>query len=223
MLDPNKDFRETAEYKEGFDWAALHSPELVERYSSNNLSAQELRGYLWKNADRAYPSKRGEMENELRQTLFVAGAIREIIGHLPTNLESIRALYEIAGEMGQIYSAEKWKYVHFLELKKKDSSWWRKKKGDASPNEVVSALANYWWNKIARERGVKSTSKWEILIDTLGTREMCALASLGKVVLNDEGKYKTYDVEGDDCEFQMMAAPVIENGRVYSLAGEIVG
>lgn len=223
MLDPEQDFRETSEYKEGYDWAVLHSPDLVERYSSNNLSAQELRSYLWKTAGRAYPSKRGEMENELRQTLFVAGAIKQVIQTLPTNLEAAREIFEMGLELGNIYGAEKWKYVHFETLKKKDASWWRKKKGDASPNEIVSALANYWWNKIARERGIKSTSKWEILIDTLGTREMCALASLEKVVFNDEGQYKTYDVEGDDCEFQVMARPVIENGRVRSWAGEIVG
>lgn len=223
MIDPNEDFTDTAEYKDGIDWAVLHAPELAERYSSNDLSAQELRSYLWKQSNRFYPSKRGEMENELRQTLWVAGAIKRLVDSLPTNLESLRAVFEIALEMGQIYSAEKWKYVHFETLKKKDASWWRKKKGDASPNEIVSALSNRWWNTYAKEKGVKSTSKWEILIDTLGTREMCALASLEKVVFNDEGKYKTYDVEGDDCDFQMMAEPVWENGRVHSFAGEIVG
>lgn len=219
MIDPDKEAKETEEYREGYDWAVLHGPELAERYSSNDLSTQELRSYLWKIAGQVYPSKRGEMENELRQTLFVIGAIKRVIqGHV-----EFKAFLEIAQEMGAIYGAEKWKYVHFETLKKKEASWWRKKKGDASPNEIVSALSNLWWNKFAREKGVKSTSKWEIMIDTLGTREMCALASLEKVKFNDGGRYKTYDVEGDDCDFQMMAEPVMENGRVHSWAGEIVG
>lgn len=223
MFDPEKDITDTEEYKEGFDWAVLNSSSIAERYSSSDLSTQELRSYLWKVAAPLYPSKRDDMENELRQTMFVAGVIRRLIDTLPRDLPALKAVFEIGMDMGQIYGAEKWKLVHFLALKKKDASWWRKKKGDASPNEIVSALSNRWWNTFAEEKGVKRTSKWEILIDTLGTREMCALATLKDVKFNGEGKYKTYDVEGDDCDFQMMADVVWDGGRVISFAGEIVG
>lgn len=223
MFDPDIDITDTQEYRDGIDWAVMHAPELVERYSSNNLTADELRTYLWKVAGGIYPSKRDDMANELRQTNFVTGAIRRLVGTLPRGLEGMATVFDIALEMGQIYGAEKWKYVHFLELKKKDASWWRKKKGDASPNEIVAALSNRWWNTFAKEKKVSRTSKWEILIDTLGTREMCALATLKKVVFSGEGKYKTYDVEGDDCEFQMIAKPVWEDGRVHYWAGDIIG
>lgn len=227
MIDPNKDFTETAEYREGIDWAVMHAPELAERYSSNNITANELRTYLWKVSGQIYPSKRGDMENDMRQTLWVAGAIRRIIDTLPMNLKSMSEVFDIAMEIGQAYGAEKWKYIHFQTLKEKDASWWRKKKGAASPNDIVGVLSNAWWREHAKGKGVSRTSKWEILIDTLGPREMCALASLETIKYREDGEYKSYEVEGDDCDFQVIASPVYDtsSGRMILVQGmgDIVG
>ena len=198
-----------------------------ERAAIGDLSAQELRTRLWRVAERLYPTKRGEMENELRQTLFVMGAIRRLVDNMPENIEGFQAVFDIGMEMGQIWGAEKWKYVHFEELKKRDASWWRKKKGDASPNQVAAVLMNSWFHSYhPKEKGVKRpSSKWEVLIDMLGTREMCALATLEKIVLEDGDRL--YSVEGDDCSFQVMAKNDGEfrDGRyiVHQRAGEIVG
>ena len=222
-MDPEQDVTDTVEYDHGFRWASQNASRLIELFSSNNLSAPELRTKLWKVADGEYPSKRGEMKNELRQTRFVLGAIRRLIDAMPNSLESFREIFEIGMELGAVYSAEKWKLIHLETLRKKDASWWRKKKGDASPSQVVSALSNLWWNTHAKEKGVNRTTKWEILIDTLSAREMCALASLENITHNKDGKYKTYDVEGDGCDFQMTSDLVYDGGRVISFAGEIVG
>lgn len=227
MFDPEVDFVETQEYREGIDWAVMHAPELAERYSSNNITADELRTYLWKVAGQAYPSKRGDMENDIRQTIWVAGAIRRIIDTLPFNLKSMSEVFDIAMDIGSAYGAEKWKYVHFLTLKDKDASWWRKKKGAASPNDVVGVLANAWWRKFSKEKGGGKTSKWEVLIDTLGTREMSAMASLKDIEYREDGQYKSYIVEGDDVDFQVMASPVYDmsSGRMILVQGmgDIVG
>lgn len=226
-LDPNKDFRETVEYRTGRRWAAEGYRRLVELYASNTLNTEELRAALWKAAAEEYPSKRGEMEPELQQTLFFAGAIRSLIDRLSNSMVGFGAMFEMGLEVGQVYQAEKWKYVHFLTLKGKDASWWRKKKGDASPNQILDALSSDWWHRFGQKKGLKKTSKWEIMIDTLGTREMCAMATLENVVYSGEGSHKTYHVEGDDCEFEMIAELVAEwqDGRhiVHYYAGEIVG
>ncbi len=224
MIDPDQDPTETVEYDHGFRWASQNGAQLIELYSSTDLSTQELRTRLWRAAEQFYRSKRGEMENEVRQTLFVMGAVRRLVTTMPGDRAGAIAIFEIGQELGSVYAAEKWKYVHFEALRKKDASWWRKKKGDASPNQVVNALATSWWDD---HRDAKRTSKWEILIDQLGTREMCALATLGKITHNADDKYKTYDVDGDDCSFQVMADNVGEviDGRyiVHQRAGEIVG
>lgn len=226
MIDPDLDITDQPQYVEGIGWATFHSNELVERYSSVNITGDELRSHLWKIATQIYPSKRGEMENELRQTFFVAGAIRRVIDSIPLSPEAMREVFDIALDMGQIYGAEKWKYKCFLELRAKDASWWRKKRGAASPNHIVNALSNYWWRKYAREKAATRTSKWEILIDTMGTRELCVLADLVNVEAEGE-KYKTWTVEGKENSFQMMAAPVYEmiDGRSILVQGmgEIVG
>lgn len=227
MIDPSQDITDQADYREGIDWAVLHSPELVERYSSTNITGDELRSYLWKVAGNIYPSKRGDPENDLRQTFFVAGAIRRIIDTLELTPGAMKEVFGVAMDIGQIYGAERWKYACFLELKEKDTSWWRKRKGAASPNDIVGALANYWWRRFAKEKQVSRTSKWEVLVDTLGTREMCILAHLTNVDAQDQGKYKTWTVEGKENTFQMMSAPVWENvgGRMILVQGmgEIVG
>jgi hypothetical protein len=228
MIDPEQDITDQPDYREGIDWAVLHAPELVERYSSTNITGRELRDYLWKTALRIYPSVRGEMENDLRQTFFVAGAIRRIIDTLPFGPEAMREVFDIGMDVGQAYGAERWKYRCFLALKEKDSSWWRKKKGAASPNDIVGALSNWWWRQYAKEKGVsRASSKWEILIDTLGTREMCILSNLTKVEADEDGRYKTWTVFGTENNFQMMSSPVFEmiGGRMVLVQGmgEIVG
>lgn len=226
MINPDLDITDQPDYREGVDWAVLHSSELVERYSSTDITADLLRSYLWKVAGEIFPSKRGEMENDLRQTFFVAGAIRRVIDTLPLSVQAMKEVFEIAMDIGQVYGAEKWKYKCFLELQEKDASWWRRKQGAASPNDIVNALSNYWWREYAKEKGVSRTSKWEVLIDTLGTREICVLSDLTNVEAEGE-KYKTWTVESKENSFQMMAAPVYEvvNGRSVLVQGmgEIVG
>lgn len=226
MIDPEEDPIETQEYRDGFRWAAMHGNELIELYTSKSLSEPELRTRLWRAAGHHYPSKRGEMRNEVRQTLFVMGALRRLVETMPENIEGFRAIFEIGLEMGSIYSAEKWKAIHLEAIRKKDASWWRKKNGDASPNEVVGVLSAEWHRRHAREKGVqRPSSKWEVLVDTLGTREMCALATLKKIEIEDGGRL--YGVEGDDCSFQVMAKNIgdWQDGRyiIYQHAGEIVG
>lgn len=223
MIDPSQDITDQADYKEGIDWAVLHSPELVERYSSTNITGDELRSYLWKVAGNIHPSKRGDPENDLRQTFFVAGAIRRIIDTLGLTPGAVKEVFDIALDIGQVYGAERWKYTCFLELKEKESSWWRKKKGVASPNDIVNVLSNMWWRRYAKEKGVSRTSKWEILVDTLGTREMCILAHLTEVEARVDGEYKSWIVYGKDNDFQVMSAPVFANGRMIQGMGEIVG
>lgn len=229
MINPDLDINEQPVYKEGIDWAVLHAPELAERYSSTNITGEELRSYLWKVATGYYPSVRGEMENDLLQTFFVAGAIRRVIDSLPLSPAAMTEVFSIGMDVGQIYGSEKWKYKAFLELKAKDPSWWRKKLGAASPNDIVNAFSNEWWRRYAKEKKASRTSKWEVLIDVLGTREMSILAHLTNVELETHqgGRYKVWTVSGRENDFQMMASPVWENvgGRQVLVhgAGEIVG
>lgn len=229
MIDPDLDINQQPAYKDGIDWAVLHSPELAERYSSTNITGEELRSYLWKIALEIYPSVRGEMESELLQTFFVAGAVRRVIDTLPLSPMAMAEVFSISLDIGQVYGAEKWKYKCFVELQGMETGWWRKKKGAASPNEIVSALASYWWRRYAKDKQASRTSKWEVLIDTLGTRELCILAHLTIVELEEHqnGRYKVWTVNGRDNDFQMMAAPVWEmvGGRQILVhgAGEIVG
>lgn len=227
MIDPHQDITSQGDYKEGIDWAVLHSPELAERYSSTNITGPELRTYLFRVAEEIFPARRGDPENDLRQTIFVAGAIRRVIDTLPLSPQAMSEVFEIAMDVGQYYGAERWKYSCFLELKEKDASWWRKRKGAASPNDIVNALSSLWWRQYAKEKAVSKTSKWEILVDTLGTREMCILAHLTEVEARVDGKYKSWIVFGKDNDFQMMSAPVWESvgGRMILVQGEgeIVG
>jgi hypothetical protein len=229
MIDPEIDAPDQPDYKEGIDWAVLHAPELVERYSSTEITGRVLRDYLWRAATEIYPTVRGDMENDLRGTYFVLGAIKRIIDSLPFGPEAMKEVFEIGLELGSAYGAEKWKYKCFLELKGRDLSWWRKRKGAASPQDIVLALSSEWWRRYAKEKHASKTSKWEILIDTLGTREMCILAHLTLVELEEHqgGRYKVWTVNGKENNFQMMASSVWEmiDGRQRMIhgAGEIVG
>lgn len=133
-LDLRRDITDQPDYREGIDWAVMHRVELTERYSSTNITEQDLRTYLFRIAERLYPHQREDPENDLRQTFFVAGAIRRIIDTIPFGLEAMREVFDMGMDIGEIYGAERWKVICFRELREKEPSWWRKKRRDASPN-----------------------------------------------------------------------------------------
>lgn len=228
MIDPDADFPEQPDYKDGYDWAVLHAPEIAELHSSTNGSAPELRSRLFKVAGSLHPSVRGEMENELRQTLFVMGAMKRVVQKLQ-GIAGFAELFEISMEIGHLWGAERWKYKCFTELRGKDAGWWRRRMGAASPNDIVAAFSHFWWRQYAKEKGVSKTSKWEVLVDVCGTRELCIFAHLANVELEEHqgGRYKVWTVQGTKNEFQMLASPVWDTvdgrQRLIHGAGEIVG
>lgn len=218
------DVTDTPEYKLGWEWAVEHAPQLAELYTGKELITQELRSRLFRDAMRRWPSQPGDMENELKQTAFVAGAFKAFSDELPLTPEAVAAVFEAALEMGVIYSVEQAKKRYLAILKEKPVGWWRKKLGDASPNEVVGALAHDWRVRIAPERKRKDPkNKWEVIIDTMGSREMDVLATVTHIVYREDGDYKSYVVESDDGSFQLLARPVFSGMRMTHAAGEIVG
>jgi hypothetical protein len=66
---------EMPEYTEGIAWAADNLDRFRERFSGTDLQTQELRNVLWGAAQELYPEERESMENDLKATAFVAGAV----------------------------------------------------------------------------------------------------------------------------------------------------
>ena len=214
----------TPAYEAGVDWAHRNRTRLSERFSGKELATQELRGTLFAEAQRRYPSQRESMENELKQTAFVAGAYRRLVNTMPLSQEGLIAVSEAAMEIGAWWGAEYNKQDALEALKSRPTGWWRKKIGDATPLDVVNALSSLWWRKFAKEKGVSRTSKWEILIDTTGAREMAALASVKRITARQDGEYYSFEVDGEYGEFQVMARPVFGPGGVLVQGtGEVVG
>lgn len=216
---------ETPEYFAGYEWAGTHFNELRERFSSREIGS-ELRGFLFDRAGRVYPTGPGDMENEFKQTLWVTGATRFVVDKLPLEKETLREIWDMAMELGAILSAEQWKLKCWRELRKKPTGWWRKKFGDATPNDVVSALGVAWRRKEAKykERGRSNpVSKWEVLVDMAGSREMCILAELERIDLVKSGDYWFYHVEGKENTFEVMMRPTYHNGIMTQGTGEIIG
>ena len=211
----------TPEYAKGKAWVGEHYERVAELFSSGKLLTQDLRGYLFAVAGRAYPSQRESVANDLRQTGWVAGAIRSLVDRMPP--EAIGDVSETAMELGAYWNAEYWSDQCLEELKKKPRGWWQTKFGDATPNDVVGVLSNRWWREVGDPQKRKRTSKWEVLIYTTGTREICALAGLQKIEFKQDGDYVTYDVEGEEQSFVVMAHPVWEGRRLIQPMGEIVG
>lgn len=214
------DILDTPEYKKGKAWIGENYERVAELFSSGKLLTQDLRGYLFGIAIRAYPPQRDSMQNELKQTAWVAGALRSLVDRMPP--EAIADVGETAIEMGAYWNAEYWSDRCLEDLKKKPRGWWQTKFGDATPNDVVNALAAQWWKQVGDPQKKKRTSKWEVLIYTTGTREICVLADLERIEHIQE-RYERYRVHSDDRYFEVMAAPVWDGRILVQEMGAIVG
>jgi len=213
---------ETPEYFAGYEWAGTHFNELRERFSSGDIGS-ELRGYLFDQAMKLYPSMPGDMEREWKQILWVAGGLRFAIDKLPLEKDSLRTVWDMSLEFSHILGAERWKYQCWKELREKPEGWWRKKVGDASPNDVVSALAVAWRAREGKEKKRNALSKWEILVDRTGSREMCILSELRRIELVEDGNNWYYRVSGKENSFEMIMRPSYYKGRLEHGTGEIIG
>ncbi len=214
--------KDEPEYKLGWEWAAEYGVSLAELFTAKDLSTPELRTQLFKEAARRWPSQRDSFDNDLKQMTFVAGAMKAMTRHIPA--EEAGAVMEAALEMGAGYSSYK-AIAHWLnELKAKPRGWWRTKRGDATPQDVLNALSVAWRIDRKREGSTKSPkSKWEIMIAQMGSRELAALATLQNISIQKDGIYISYIVEGEEGDFQMLADWVREGGVTRQYPGEIVG
>lgn len=217
------DVTETPEYSLGWEWAKEHGPLLAELFTEKEVATQELRTRLFREASRRWPSDPGDLANDLRQTAFVAGAFKAAIQTLPLTPEAAAAVMEAAMEMGVIWGAEQRKIGALEALKEKPVGWWRRKMGDARPLDVVNALSVAWRHDWAKERGrPHPRSKWEVLIDTLGARELGTLADANYIEEKGE-EYAQYVIHTDDDTFSILSRPVYDGGRLMRYPGEIVG
>lgn len=217
---------DSEEYATGYEWGVENAPRLAELFSSRELATSELRTRLFKEAVKRWPSQSDSMENELKQTAFVAGAFKAFAERMPMSRETLAAVFEAAMEMGSIWNAEIWKSKHLETLKEKPRVWWSRKKGAASPNHIVGIMSVKWRKDYGPEKGRKDPkSKWEILIDTMGTREMSALASLENIEdLRENYPFGVLRVEGKDTDFEVVSEPAYTpEGRIYQWPGEIIG
>lgn len=216
---------ETVEYAEGAAWADRNLDTLRERFHGRDLQTQELRDVLWPTAERLFKPMRESMENDVKATSWVAGAVKRLTETMETSPEGMAAIFEVALEMGSIFGAEKAKHEALESLKEKPGEWWKKKMGDASPNTLLKPIYSRWWREVGSRENRSRTTKWEALKHTLGAREMRALATLKNVAKQGSAgdQYILYDIDGEDSGFQMMAEDAVAQGRVYQHAGDIVG
>lgn len=219
------DFTETPEYKAGRQWAFRNEAPLSERYTNDDIIGGSLRTRLFEEATKLHPSEPGDMENDVRQTLWVLGAFRHIVDTLPMTREAMAAVFDASQDLGAMMGAERAKRTCFLELKKKPESWWKKKIGDASPADVTAAAAVGWRIRRRQEKAARlePANRWEVLVDLLGTREMCALQNPKKIELVKDGDHWYYWVHGDQTGFQMIMRPVMHEGRMIQAPGDIIG
>lgn len=219
------DFTETPEYKAGRQWAQTNENRLVESYSSDDIIGGTLRTKLFEEAGRIHPAKPGDMEEDIRQTLWVLGAFRHVVDTLPLTREAMTAVFDAAQELGAIYSAEKGKLECFRSLKAKPQKWWKTKLGDATPADVLAAAAVGWRIRRRREKEKRLSpeSIWEVLVDQFGSREMCAFDEAQRIELVKDGHYWYYWVHAPENGFQMIMKPVVHEGRVISYPGELIG
>lgn len=217
------DITDAPEYRLGWEWAREHGPMLAELFTGRDVSTPELRKRLFQEAARRWPSERDDVANDLRQTAFVAGALKAAVETLPLSQEGAAATFDAALEMGVMWSSEQAKVRALEALKEKPSGWWRRKLGDARPLDVVNALSVAWRHDWAKERGRPHPgSKWAVLIDTLGPRELDTFAEVDRIERKVSG-YPVYVVHGDGETFTLIAAPVFEGGRLHRYPGELVG
>lgn len=214
---------DTPEYSLGWEWAKEHGPLLAELFTGRDVSTPELRTRLFKEAARRWPSGSDNLVNDLKQTSFVAGALKAAIQTLPMTPEAVSAVMDAALEMGVIWSSEQGKAQALEALQAKPAGWWRRKMGVASPNDVVNAMASAWRHDWAKERGRRNPrSKWEVMIDTMGPRELWTLADATQITIREDGLPR-YVVETPEELFEVVSRPVYEGGRMTRYPGEIVG
>jgi len=214
---------DTPEYKSGWEWAKEHGPLLSELFTGKDVSTPELRKRLFQEATRRWPSSSDSLVNDLKQTAFVAGAIKAAVQTLPMAPESLTAIMDASLEMGMLWATEQGKAQALETLQAKPAAWWRKKMGDATPNDVVNALSVAWRHDWAKERGRQHPrSKWEVLIDATGAREIEILAEAIKIS-EEPGSPFTYTIESEEDGFQIISRPLYEGTRMLRYPGEIVG
>jgi hypothetical protein len=214
---------DSPEYQAGWAWATEHGPLLAELFSGKEVSTPELRVRLFREATRRWPSDPDDLMNDLKQVAFVMGALKAAIKTLGNNREAVIAANEAGLEMSQLWSTEQGKARALEDLKKKPENWWRTRMGAATPNQVVNALSFAWRVDWAREKGRKNPrSKWEILIDTLGPREMEILADATAILERKDG-YERFVIDAPEDAFEIISRPAYEGGRMLRYPGEIVG
>lgn len=212
-------------YRQGVHWARENLGNLRELFTSEEVLTDELRRRLFDVAARAYPSDPNDVENDLHQTAWVAGALRPLIETVGANPRWLAVIFDTASEMGSIYNAEYWKMEAIRTLKQRPPGWWRKRLGDASPNDVLFALAKRWRREIASHKGRRDPkSKWEILIDTTGTREAATLAEAQRIGRMESGPYVILEVESPESSFEVIEAPAdAQDLQRWNAVGDIVG
>lgn len=214
---------ETSEYQAGWAWATEQGPMLSELFSNKDVTTPELRVRLFKEAIRRWPSDPSNLDNDLKQVAFVMGALKAVIKTLDHSREAVLAANEAGLEMSQVWSTEQGKARALEDLKKKPESWWRTKMGDAAPLQVVAALAFAWRVDWSKEKKRKNPmSRWEVLIDTLGPREMEILADATKIVEVQDQPYR-FLVDAPHEAFEIISRPQYEGRNLLRYPGEIVG
>lgn len=214
------------EYAKGMAWTDKNLDSLRERFTGTDLQTQELRDVLWPTAERLYKPERDSMENDLKATAWVAGAMKRLTDTLEGSREGMIAVFEVAMEMGSIFAAESGKHQAMEILKGKPAAWWRKKAGELSPNDIMKPVYMNWWRTVGFPENRSRTTKWEALKHVFGSREMWALAELKEAVQvgADNDRYVVYDVDGEEVGFQIMAKDAVHpDGIVSQRAGSIVG
>lgn len=214
---------DTPEYRTGFEWATEHGPVLAELFSTKEVSTSELRVRLFKEATRLWPSKHDDLANDLRQVAFVAGAMKAAVRTLQMSPEAMMAMNEAAFEMGDLWRLEQVKARSLQTLQAKPAVWWRTKMVDATPNQVVGVLSVAWRHDFSKEKGRRDPkSKWEILIDSLGPREIEILADATKILERHDGPSR-YVVDAPEDAFEVISRPFYDDGVMRRYPGEIVG
>lgn len=214
---------EAPEYKIGWEWATEHAPELSELFTGRDASTPELRVRLFREAIRRWPSVHDDLSNDLKQIAFVAGAIKAAIQTIDIPGDLLLAASEAAYQMGDLWRLEQAKVRALASLKARPMGWWRKKMGDATPNDVVNALSFAWRHDFAKEKGRRDPkSKWEVLIDSLGPRELEIFADAQAIFSKDEGPSR-FVVDAPEDAFEIISRPFYEDGTMRRYPGEIVG
>lgn len=214
------------QYAQGIAWTDTNLDRLRERFTGTDLQTQELRDVLWPTAERLFKPQRDSMENDLRATAWVAGAMKRLTETLEGSPEGMIAIFEVAMEMGHIFSAESGKHEALEILKAKPAAWWRKKAGGLSPNDIMKPVYMNWWRTVGNPEERRSTTKWEALKHAFGSREMWALAELKQAVQvgADNDRYVFYDVDGEEVGFNIMAKDAVHpGGQISQHAGAIIG